>query len=155
MNLLKLQTTMKREIVNEQVPSGYPICTSKSCNERAHCLHSYFAPEVLREARTFTMINQQHPNYQEGKACELYCSNKPERYARGLTKAMGEMSHNNYVAFTNYLIAKHTKTQFYRIKRGDIPLSPAEQAELLELLRTYGCTGEEPFDSYEMRYTWY
>ena len=146
---------MKKEIVNEQVPSGYPICTSESCNERAHCLHAHFASEVLCEARTFTMINQQHPSYQEGKACELYRSDEPERYARGLTKAMGEMSHNNYVAFTNYLIAKHTKTQFYRIKRGDIPLSPAEQAELQKVLRSYGCAGEEPFDRYEMRYTWY
>ena len=146
---------MRKEIVNEQVPSGYPICTSESCSERAHCLHAHFASEVLCEARTFTMINQQHPNYQEGKACGLYRSDEPERYARGLTKAMGEMSHNNYVAFTNYLIAKHTKTQFYRIKRGDIPLSPAEQAELQKVLRSYGCAGEEPFDRYEMRYTWY
>lgn len=110
---------------------------------------------MLSGERTFTLINSHHPKYQEGKACELYRSDIPERYARGLTRAMGEMSHNNYVAFTNYLIAKHTKTQFYRIKRGDIPLSPAQQAKLQALLRTYGCTGEEPFDRYEMRYTWY
>lgn len=146
---------MKREVVNEQVPSSYPICTSESCSECTHCLHAHFVSQVLSGERTFTLINSHHPKYQEGKACELYRSDSPERYARGLTRAMGEMSHNNYVAFTNYLIAKHTKTQFYRIKRGDIPLSPAEQAKLQALLRTYGCTGEEPFDSYEMRYTWY
>ncbi len=146
---------MKREVVNEQVPLGYPICTSESCSERTHCLHAHFASQVLSGERTFTLINSHHPQYQEGKACELYRSDSPERYARGLTRAMGEMSHNNYVAFTDYLIAKHAKTQFYRIKRGDIPLSPAEQAKLQALLRTYGCTGEEPFDRYEMRYTWY
>ena len=147
--------TMKREVVNEQVPFGYPICTSESCSKRTHCLHAHFASQVLSGERTFTLINSLHPQYQEGKACELYRSDSPERYARGLTKAMGEKSHDNYVAFTDYLIAKDSKTQFYRIKRGDIPLSPAEQAKLQALLRIYGCTGEEPFDSYEMRYTWY
>ena len=51
---------------------------------------------------------------------------------------MNELSRKNYDACTNYMIGRNSKTQFYRLKRGDLPLSPREQREIVETLRSYG-----------------
>lgn len=146
---------MRQTIVNVTPPTEYPVCTSESCTQRTHCLHALVAPEVLGKSRIYSQINAHHPDYQEGAACAFYRSDTPERYARGFARAMNELSRKNYDACTNYMIGRNSKTQFYRLKRGDLPLSPREQREIVETLRSYGYEGDEPFDRYEMRYTWY
>lgn len=146
---------MKEEIVNATPPTDYPVCTSESCPQRTHCLHALVAPEVLSRSRVYPQINAQHPDYREGEACTLYRSDRPERYARGFAQAMSELSRTNYDDCTGYMIGLSSKSQFYRLKRGDLLLAPEEQREILEILRSYGYEGEDPFDHYEVRYTWY
>lgn len=146
---------MNSNIVNATPPSGYPICRSKSCPKQANCLHAVIAQRLLETEPIYTEINPHHPTYKEGDRCPHYRSARPQRYARGFLKALRTLSQSNYVACTNRLIAQRTKTHFYRIRRGDIALSPEEQRELVETLRSYGYEGETPFDSYEDRITWY
>lgn len=145
---------MRQDIVNPTLPAGYPVRTTESCTLRAHCLHALVAPELLRTSLVYPQINAHHPDYREGTACALYRPDTPERYARGFARAMSELSRRNYDACTDHMIGRSSKTQFYRLKRGELPLSPREQQEVAEILRAYGYEGDEPFDSYEMRYTW-
>ncbi len=145
---------MTTETVNATPPAEYPVCISRSCAQRTHCLHARIASEVCSTARIYPLINPHHPSHQEGVTCDLYRSAEPERYARGFTQAMSELSQRNYIACTNYMIGRSSKSQFYRLKRGDLPLSPSEQEEMLDILRAYGYEGDSPFDDYEMRYTW-
>ena len=145
---------MKEIATNNTPPMGYPICTSESCTQRTHCLHALIAAETISSEQVYPIINAKHPSYQEGEECRLYRSDKPERYARGFEKAMRDLSHRNYTALTNYLSRQHSKTHFYRLKKGDVPLDPREQEEMLTLLQNYGYQGDAPFDRYEMRYTW-
>lgn len=109
---------------------------------------------MLKSSPVYPQINAHHPDYREGTACTLYRPDTPERYARGFARAMGELSRTNYDACTGHMIGRCSKTQFYRLKRGDLPLSPREQQEVEEILRAFGYEGDEPFDRYEMRYTW-
>lgn len=145
---------MRQDLVNPTLPAGYPVCTSESCSLRTHCLHALVAPEVLRTSRVYPQINAHHPDYREGTACTLYRSDTPEWYARGFALAMSELSRSKYDACTAYMIGRSSKTQFYRLKGGDLPLSPREQQEVTVTLRAYGYEGDEPFDRYETRYTW-
>lgn len=146
---------MTAQPVNAEIPADYLICTSESCSERTNCLHVHVAAELTRTAATLRQINPHHPDYHEGSQCRFFRSAQPERYARGFRQAMNQLTRQNYIALTNALIARETKTQFYRMRRGDIPLSPAMQARLEKTFRDYGLNGKLTFDSYEERFTWY
>lgn len=146
---------MTAQPVNAEIPADYLICTSESCSERTNCLHAHVATELTRTAATLRQINPHHPDYHEGRQCRFFRSAQPERYARGFRQAMNQLTRQNYIALTNTLIARETKTQFYRMRRGDIPLSPAMQARLEKTFRDYGLNGKLTFDSYEERFTWY
>lgn len=146
---------MNSAFLYKLAPADYPACTSESCSHRTHCLHALIAPEALRTASIYPMINLHYPNFREGSACEHFRSAEPEQYAGGFARAMNELSRSNYVSCTNYMIGCYSKTQFYRLKRGDILLAPKAQQEILHILRSYGYEGEDPFEHYESRYTWY
>ena len=146
---------MTAQPVNAEIPADYLICTSESCSERTNCLHARVAAELIRTAATLRQINPHHPNYHEGSQCRFFRSAQPECYARGFRQAMNQLTRQNYVAMTNHLRATISTPQFYRMKRGDIPLSPDMQAEMEKTFQAYGLEGKLTFDSYEQRFTWY
>ncbi|MDY3884466.1 DUF6078 family protein [Porphyromonas somerae] len=145
---------MNKEIVNPNPPDNYAICHSESCSLRGHCLHAQVAQRVISEAPTYLVINSAHPSYREGADCSYYRPDAPELYARGFAKGMNELSRKNYDYCTQHLLRCYSKPQYYRLKRGDRPLSPEEQSGVLEVLHHYGYEGESPFDEMEWRYTW-
>ena len=141
-------------LINSKPPMGYAVCLSETCPLREKCLRALLGEEIRHTAETMNLVNPQHPNYREGAECVHFRSSEPEKYARGFSRAMSELSKRNYSALSERLRAETSKTQFYRMKKGEIALSPREQAEIIALLRAYGYTGDDPFDSYEERLTW-
>lgn len=145
---------MKKKIVNTNPPSFYPVCHSDSCPQRGSCLHAQIASEIVGELPIYVVINPAHSSYQEGANCSYYRSNTPELYAKGFTKGMNELTHQNYNYCTKYMTRYYSKSYFYRIKNGKVLLSPKGQEEVLGILRDHGYEGESPFDQFEWRYTW-
>lgn len=114
------------------------------------------AKQQLTEEPVTIVINPYHPDYREGEACNYYRSTKPERYARGFKSGLSELPVKSYSTCTRHLIALSSKSQYYRQRSGEEPLSPEKQQEILYILRHYGYQGKDTdaFDTYEERYSW-
>lgn len=148
---------MKTTPTNPTPPDGYALCASRTCPKRSDCLHARVAVDRLTQERVAIFINPHHPEYREGEECVHFRQSTPEHYARGFRRGLSELSATNYTACTRHLIAVTSKSRFYRMRSGETPLTPAEQEEILSILRAFGYRGgaEEAFDAYEKRYTWY
>lgn len=145
---------MNLTIKNQNPPSGYPLCTSSTCNLRNQCLRARVAEKQLQLSPITIQINSLYPKYEEGYECTFYRSTTPARYARGFRKALNSLSKTNYTECIKELIAHTSRSQFYRLRSGEIPISPETQIQLLKILQYYGYKGNEPFDSYEYRFIW-
>ena len=57
--------------------------------------------------------------------------------------------------FKAIVMGRFGRNPYYERRRGEVPLSPAEQAFVLGALRQAGITEEFTFDRYEEMISWY
>lgn len=143
--------------VNPEPPMGYAICDSENCPRRESCLRSIAAVEQLQREETVRLVNRRYPSFREGEGCRHYRSSKPERYAYGFAGAMERLSVRDYREVSLELKARTSQSTFYRMKSGELALSPEMQRRIIALFRKHGYQEEEGkdfFARYEYRLTW-
>jgi len=137
----------------QELPSHYPVCVHSDCPLAASCLHQLAYKELCKTMERMWLINPSRCTKAED--CKYYRNSEPVRYARGFSSFQDKMYPKQYAAFKQQLIARFNRNDFYRRRRGELALPPAEQAFVLDALRKAGVTEEMPFDSYEDRRNWY
>lgn len=133
----------------KEIPNWWPVCGNRACEQQESCLRQH-----VYERMTETNVNEWvclMPTAWEGKSCEHFVDNKPQRIARGFSK-MTSILHNREhryqirMAMTQYFGSKGT---YYRYKDGMRKLSPEQQQWILALFSQYGYTDGIEFDKYE------
>ena len=140
-------------VKNVDIPFEYPRCVITTCGQAGTCLRSMAWKRLCRTDNTATVLNPLLADGVSGR-CRFYRDSTPERYARGFAYMQQYMVPAQYATFMRTCIARYGRNGYFKRRRGDIPLSPADQRFILGLLRDIGLGTAPGFQGYEMRYSW-
>jgi hypothetical protein len=135
------------------LPSDYSVCEHSDCPQARTCLHQLAYAELMETEELLRLINPGRCT--KNALCPYYRSNAPVLYARGFTNFQARMYPAQFQKFKAIVMGRFGRNPYYERRRGEVPLSPAEQAFVLGALRQAGITEEFTFDRYEEMISWY
>lgn len=137
------------------IPANFPACLAQECRAEEKCLYGIVAKQVTEGQEVIIALNPIRVMPAKGEKCPHYLSSDPVRIAWGFQNALDELSKNNYSACTAQLIDRTSKSRFYRMRRGEVPLTPAEQEMVGTILKKFGYPRPEViFDRYDYQILW-
>jgi hypothetical protein len=144
---------MKDTINYSQVPDGFLLCLNTKCLRANNCLRQMAGEIVPAEEERIKIVN---PKYIATLSddCAYYYSSEKVRYARGFIKLLGNLPYRKMRAVIRQLIISFGQTTYYRIRKGERLLSPAEQQEILNIIKSSGIDQPQEFDAYIEGYHW-
>ena len=86
--------------------------------------------------------------------CPHYRSNTKVRYAKGFIGILDCIPHKQMQTVVAHLMGYLSRRTYYRTRKGERLLSPAEQQHILNILKNCGVTYPEKFDAYIEDYDW-
>ena len=120
------------------IPHLYALCLNRECPKADTCLRQLAERSIPSHIAFWQVVSPKHIAAME-KDCPYYRSNKKVRYARGFIL--------NLIRFFN-------QRTYYRVRKGERPLSPAEQRAVLSILKQHGVDKPKEFDAYFEAYDW-
>ncbi|MCD7936128.1 MAG: DUF6078 family protein [Tannerellaceae bacterium] len=144
---------METQISYSQVPSGYPVCLNRECVQAGTCLRQLVEPIIPAHIRCWTIISPKYLATQEG-VCSQYRPATKVLFAKGCIGILENLPHKQMLSVVSSLIGHFNPRTYYRIRKGERLLSPAEQHTFLEILKKNGVSHLREFDAYIENYEW-
>lgn len=144
---------MEKEHNLTHVPHDYPVCLNRECPKASTCLRQIVEQELPDSVEYLVVINPRNQNTLKGD-CPHYRSNAKVRYAKGFTKLLESLPHKQMQNIIPLIVSRFSQRTYYRIRKGERLLSPAEQEDLLNIFRRCGVTQVPEFDAYVEDYVW-
>lgn len=144
---------MEEEHTILEAPHDYPICLNRQCPKASTCLRQLVEQEVADSVRFWTVISPKHLATISGD-CPYYRPNTKVRFAKGFMNILDNMPHKQMANAISLLIGHFSQRTYYRIRKGERLLSPAEQKEVMNIFRYCGVTGNPEFDAYVEDIEW-
>lgn len=144
---------MKEEHNLTHVPHDYPICLNHECPKASTCLRQIVEREVPDSVEYLVIINPKHQSTLEGD-CPYYRSNAKVRYAKGFIELLESLPHKQMQSVIVAIIGRFSQRTYYRMRKGERLLSPAEQQELQNIFKECRVTHVLEFDAYVEDYLW-
>ena len=146
-------TVMIEESILKKKAQRYLLCFLDRCPLHEHCLHwqaGHYAPASKR------VINSINPTHRENctEHCIYYRDDTVKRVARGMVGFFREMPHYKELAIKGDIIDYFSRTRFYRMRKGTLPITPADQEAIAAICQYHGWTAEPQYDAYEEEYVW-
>ncbi len=154
MNCEKSSTNKSKvnTITWDSVPTGFTFCVVSDCPLASQCLRA-IAYSLVPEDRNFLMIaNPQQCTKADG--CPHYKSSGTVKNAYGFTKIRGKLTNSQFRTFEVRLQGKFTRTGYFRRRKGERPIPPAEQDFIKKVLADIGAPSTCDFDAYRTEYVW-
>lgn len=138
----------------EDIPHQYGLCLNDDCPLAHKCLR-HLALEALPESKNFaTILLPGRCTPRADGTYTYYHSNTKVRYACGFRSVLTQFPVQVLNNFRDYLIMVYPRNKYFKIRRGDIHLSPKEQEFIIRVAKEQGFQGEFTFDKYEEDYLW-
>lgn len=152
---IKKDTTMAKKIVHDftKVPHDYILCLNQQCPKASTCLRQLVEQEITNETEYYVVINQKHPKMLEGECPHYRCSKKVS-FAKGFMKIMANLTKTQTSKIVPLLINHFSQRTYYRIRKGERLIFPAEQQEIIRILKMCGVAEPIEFDAYVEDYEW-
>lgn len=136
-----------------EVPHDYPSCLNHECPRAATCLRQIVVQEVDESSKFLIVINPKHLAALEGE-CPYYRSSAKVTFAKGFINMLDGMPHKQRQSAIRLLTDRFSQRTYYRIRKGERLLSPAEQQEVLAIMKSCGYNGTPIFDAYTEDFLW-
>ena len=143
---------INENLLREHAP-GYIICLSSDCPLRERCLRWQVGQLPDEQPRLLTIVNTLHAENNNSN-CAYYRDVKPVRVAIGMVHFFYDMPHHTELAIKDSIIRHFTRTRFYKMRKGDVPITPDDQTVITSICRKHGWTASPAYDRYEERYLW-
>ena len=138
--------------IYKDIPSGYPLCLHGDCPMAASCLRQL---AYRRHEELGTFLNLINPSKCSQRAdCPYYVSNQPVRFAKGFVNIQKLMYPEQYAKFMTLLICHFGRNQYFKRRRGEIVLPPAQEKVVELALEKVGVTQPMEFDEYITAINW-
>ena len=144
---------MKEEHYFPNVPHNYPLCLNRQCPKASTCLRQLVEQEVPDSAEYWVVISPKYQAKLKG-ACPHYRSSQKVQYAKGCMNILDNLPHKQRQLAIIHLMEYFSRRTYYRIRKGERLLSPAEQRDVQKILKQCGATGKQEFDAYVEDYEW-
>lgn len=136
------------------IPDNFRRCVASGCTTARRCLR-YQAYEVSSaNDSSFWCINPKAAMPEEGEACPHFCNAEKVRMARGFKGAMLSVPYGNVQHICRELSQHFCERNYYHMRRGDRPMTPAEQQIIANALEKYGAKTPIEFDAYYDDFIW-
>lgn len=140
------------KINTKSKPAEYMACTSTNCPQASTCLRAWAWNHTDDDPQVIRVVN---PKYAAADGnCRYYCSNAPQRFARGFAHFQKRMFPDQYDKFCSACIQRFGRNPYFMRRRGDTLMSPSEQQFIRSLLKKIGAPEDLDFTAYELRWNW-
>lgn len=150
----KQMKLMKAEIHYSQVPSDYPLCLNSGCPHADTCLRQLVVQSIPENIPHWVIVSPSYLATLEGEDCPFYRSAAKARFAKGCVRLLENLPYKQMQAVISQLISCFSQRTYYRIRKGERLLSPAEQQQVLDILKKCGVDHPQEFDAYVEQYDW-
>ena len=144
---------MKEKLDFSVVPSQYILCLNGQCPKAATCLRHLAEQSAPDDIKYWSIISPKHLATISGD-CPYYRSSEKVRYAKGFIGMLENLPHKEMQTVIIRLISHFNQRTYYRVRKGERSLSPAEQQNILRILKNSGVTTPVEFDAYYEDYDW-
>lgn len=136
-----------------KVPTDYPLCLHRQCPLASTCLRQLVEQHCNDTAVYWYIISPKRIAALQGE-CPYYRCSAKVRYAKGMMNMLENMPHKQMCAVIAGLKHLFSERTYYRIRKGERLLFPAEQQKIYKLLQACGVNGRPEFDAYTEDYEW-
>lgn len=144
---------MEEKIDFSQIPYSYTLCLHKECPKANTCLRQLAERILPEDCEAWKFLSPRHLATFKS-ACPYYRSNVKVRYAKGFLQLLGNLPYNQMRTVVYNLKCHFGERIFYRLRKGERVLSPAEQQSILNILKNSGVSMPQEFDTYIEDYDW-
>lgn len=144
---------MEKEFDFSKAPHQYPLCLNRQCPKAATCLRQIVERNIPSSTVYCNILNPSHLTSLDGD-CPYYRSNTKVRYAQGFIEILEHLPYKQMQSAVSALSAFFNRRTYYRVRKGERPLSPTEQEHIIAILRKCGATNIGKFDAYFEDYDW-
>lgn len=144
---------MEEELDFSEVPHQYTACLHQQCPQADTCLRRLVAICMPDDIADWSFIPPRYLAAQQG-SCPHYRPRKRVRYARGFIKTLNKLPHKQMQEIVYLLTHYFNRRTYYRVRKGERPLSPSEQQGIRDLLKRHGVEEPWKFDDYFDTYDW-
>lgn len=130
------------------VPKGFQHCAHRDCPRANECLRQKVYELCTDEPLLITLVNPAYAR-NHGAKCKLFHPIRTMRYARGFKQLLGDLPKKLSDEFRDHMYALLGHAQYYRARRGELPLDDSVQTHVKRYLAKHGVEIDEPFDQYE------
>ncbi len=138
---------------NGEVPNNYTLCIKGDCPKAATCLRHVAVKMMPAEVQKWSIISPAYLAQTEGD-CPVYRSAERVQYARGFVRMMSALTVKQAHTFKEGIVSTFGMNMYYRMRRGERLITPAEQEGIYALLEKQGIAERPEFDAYEEGYLW-
>lgn len=138
---------MEEKIIFSQVPYQYPVCLNRECTKAGTCLRQLVEQITPADIQHWTIISPKFLATLDDK-CPHYRSVAKVSFAKGFIRILENLPHKQMQTVISHLISNFGRRTYYRIRKGERLLSPAEQKRLLNILKKCGVSLPQEFDAY-------
>lgn len=136
-----------------QKASHYLVCFLDHCPLHDHCLRWLAGCHADTAPVSHVAVNPHHP--QAGStSCVAYRPAVQTVMKRGMTSFYHDMPSYMERDIRNHLIQLFTRTRYFKMRRGDLPVTPAEQQQIAAVCHEHGWTGPLRYDSEQKEWMW-
>lgn len=136
-----------------QVPNNYMMCLHRECVQATTCLRQLAERMAPAQLPRWTIVSPKYLASQEG-ACPYYRPAVKIRLAKGFTGMLGNLLYKQMQPVVSELQLLFGRRTYFRVRKGERLLSPAEQQQVLQILHKYGISHPPEFDAYLEVYDW-
>lgn len=142
---------MDKALELKNIPWGYEICFNNDCQLREKCLH-YQAGLLIPQDRLGGPAV--YPAAWKNGECQRFSEYKLIKKAWGFSQLYKNVPRYQKTEARKCVMSYFSGGcgPYYRYHHGENKLSPAQQADIMDILSQFGSTDGLAFDHYEMDY---
>lgn len=144
---------MQEKLDFSKVPYQYAMCLNRQCPNANTCLRQLTEQSVPESTLYWTIISPKLLNTLKGD-CPYYRPHTKVRYAKGFIGILEALPYKQMQTAISHLMYHFDRRTYYRVRKGERLLSPAEQRKILNILKSCGVTLPQEFDAYIEDYDW-
>ena len=144
---------MKEKLDFSEVPYQYSMCLNRQCPKANICLRQLAEQSIPEKVEHWTIISPKRLTTTKGD-CPYYRSNIKASYAKGFIGILESLPHKQMENVIIHLMSFFSRRTYYRVRKGERLLSPAEQQQVLNVLKHCGVLQPPKFDEYIEAYDW-
>jgi len=130
-----------------------PVCYNNQCPRREQCLRWLANGHANEKPLVLSVVNIQNAEVNSGN-CPLFAADKTVTVWRGMTRFYHDMPHHTELAIKEHLIRNLTRTRYYKLRKGELPINATLRADIERVCRQHGWTEPLVFDSTGEEYLW-